>query len=124
MKYSLVKGIAQMPLRRNLIVLFTITLFSLNQSAGLWGAELYGWVHGHYYGPVPYYICNPKVVEIARPGPGAVAAGAVISNPSLSGEAYPSAYPYGYFGAQYRPYSVTHQNYYNDFSQWSFRRGY
>jgi hypothetical protein len=113
-----------MPPRRILFVLFAIVLFSLSPSAYLWGADLYGWIGKQYHGPVPYYICNPKVVAIAQPGPGAVAGGAVISNPSLSGGACPSAYPYGYFGTQSRPYSVTHQNYYNDYSQWSFRRGY
>jgi hypothetical protein len=123
-KFSRNKGTVQMPLRRILFVLFAIALFSMYASGRLLGAELYGWVSGRYHGPVPYYICNPKAVEISQPGPGAIAAGAVISNPSLSGGACPSAYPYGYFGAQTRPYSVTHTNYYHDFSQWSFRRGY
>ena len=110
--------------RRILLVLFAIVLYSLSASADILGAELYGWIHGQYYGPVPYYICNPKVVAVGQPGPGAIAGAAVISNPSLSGGACPSAYPYGYFGAQTRPYSVSFRNYYNDFTQWSFRRGY
>lgn len=110
--------------RRILFFLSAITLFSLCSSADLWGAELYGWVYGRYHGPVPYYMGNPQVIEIAQSGPGAVAAGTAKSYPPVQGEAYPGAYPYGYFGAQSRPYSVTHRNYYNDFSQWSFRRGY
>jgi hypothetical protein len=118
------KGNVQMPLRRILIVFSAIFLFSLSASAGLRGAEQYGWIGKHYYGPVPYYICNPKVVENNETGPVGGGARAVFFNSSLSGGACPSAYPYGYFGTQSRPYSVTHQNYYSDFSQWSFRRGY
>jgi hypothetical protein len=116
-----------MPLRRSFFVLFSIALFSLASSESVWGAELYGWIANHYYGPTPYYLCNPKTVAVIPPippKPGAVPTKAVIVNPSLSGGACPSAYPYGYFGTQYRPYSVTHQNYYNDYIQWSFRRGY
>jgi hypothetical protein len=110
-----------MPPRRILNVLFAITLFSLIQPAGLSGAELYGWIHGCYHGPAPYYIGNPKNIDIAQTVPGV---GAIESYPALQGEASLHAYPYGYFGAQSRPYSVSHRNYYNDFSQWSFRRGY
>jgi hypothetical protein len=110
-----------MPLCRNILVLSAIALFSLTQSAEVFGAELYGWIHGCYHGPAPYYIGNPKNMDIARTVPGA---GAIQSYPAQQGETGLHAYPYGYFGAQTRPYSVSHRNYYNDFSQWSFRRGY
>jgi hypothetical protein len=50
---------------------------------------------------VPYYAENPR--QIARA---------------------PQAYPYGYFGAQYRPYSIIHQGYYHEFFLWSYRTGY
>ena len=41
----------------------------MSATAELWGAEQYGWINRHYYGPVPYYICNPKVVENNDTGP-------------------------------------------------------
>jgi hypothetical protein len=109
--------------RRILFALLAIVMFSLPAPGGLFGAQYYGWIRHEYYGPVPYYICNPKEVENNETGPN-TRGGAVWSNRSLSGGACPSAYPYGYFGTQSRPYSVSHQNYYNDFIQWSFRRGY
>jgi hypothetical protein len=50
---------------------------------------------------IPYYAENPRKIPAA-----------------------PQAYPYGYFGAQYRPYSVIHKGYYHDVFQWSYRTGY
>lgn len=113
-----------MPHRRILNVLLMITLFSLYISAGLSAAEQYGWVYGRYRGPVPYYIGNPKSIDIAQTAPVAVPARNVQSSQPLPSEASLHAYPYGYFGAQYRPYSVSFRNYYNDYSQTSYRRGY
>ena len=109
--------------RRRLFALIAIVLFSLSATGGVFGAELYGWIGRQYYGPKPYYVCNPKMVANDESGPN-TAGGAVYFNPSLTGGACPSAYPYGYFGTQTRPYSVSSRNYYNDFIQWSFRRGY
>jgi hypothetical protein len=106
-------GILGMPFRRILLVLFAISLFSIFQKDLLQAGDQYGWVHGHFRGPVPYYVGNPKPVDPHQK-----------TSAALPVEASPRAYPYGYFGAQYRPYTVSHQNYYNDFSQWSFRRGY
>ncbi|MBN2579496.1 MAG: hypothetical protein JXB10_10930 [Pirellulales bacterium] len=50
---------------------------------------------------VPYYVGNPRQPAPAR-----------------------QAYPYGFFGAQYRPYYVYHKGYYNNFAQWSYRTGF
>ncbi|MGD0517009.1 MAG: hypothetical protein ABSA26_05680 [Thermoguttaceae bacterium] len=113
-----------MPLRRILLFLFAMAFFALSASACLSGAELYGWIHGCYHGPAPYYIVNPKNMDIAQTAPHYAAERAIQSYPAQQGEAGLHAYPYGYFGAQSRPYSVSHVNYYHDFSQWSFRRGY
>jgi len=33
-------------------------------------------------------------------------------------------YQWGYFGAEYRPASISHHGYYGDFTQWGYRRGY
>jgi hypothetical protein len=107
-----------------LLVLLTIALFSLSLPSGLQAAEQYGWGHGHYRGPIPYYIGNPKTINPDKVTPPLYRSGVASSSPSTQREASPRAYPYGYFGAQYRPYVVTGSNYYNDFSQLSLRRGY
>jgi hypothetical protein len=115
------RELSKMPFRRYLNVLVMISAFLLSASAGLSAAEQYGWVYGRYRGPVPYYVGNPKSVDIV---PAAVSANTNQSHPMPPGGANVPAYPYGYFGAQYRPYTVSNRNYYNDFSQLSFRRGY
>jgi hypothetical protein len=119
-----IKGIVMMSMCRKLTVLFATALFLLMQSAWVSGAELYGWIHGHYYGPAPYYLGHPKNVDVAQTAPVNGAERAVQNCPAMQGQAGPAAYPYGYFGAQSRPYSTSHVNFYHDFSQWSFRRGY
>jgi hypothetical protein len=113
-----------MPHRRILNMLLMVTLFSLYASADLLAAEQYGWVYGRYRGPVPYYIGNPKNIEVAQPVPVYVNAKTMQPSAPLPNQANMHAYPYGYFGTQYRPYTVSSRNYYNDFSQTSFRRGY
>jgi hypothetical protein len=102
-----------MPRRCILLVLVTIAMVWISGSGNLHAEELYGWVHKTYHGPIPYYVGNPKNID---PYP--------YAYPPPQGIAGPRAYPYGYFGTQSRPYSVMSENYYSDFSQWSFRRGY
>lgn len=80
-------------------------MLSLSLSTDLKAAEQYGWVNKRYHGPVPYYVGNPRIIEPNQ-------------------DIYPRAYPYGYFGVHYRPYTVSHHNYYNDYSQLSYRQGY
>jgi len=113
-----------MRLRWFLSALLTIALFSLSRSASLSAGEQYGWVKGRYHGPVPYYVGNPKRIEPSQSARAAFAGSTISSSPLQQGDASPRAYPYGYFGAQYRPYSTWHRNYYNDYIQWSFSRGY
>ncbi len=106
-----------------LIVLLMIVLFSLSSAAGLRADEQYGWVRGHYHGPEPYYLGNPKRIEPAQTTPAVFSENTISSCPQPS-NAVKHAYPYGYFGAQYRPYTAWHRNYYNDYIQWTFSRGY
>jgi hypothetical protein len=78
-----------------------IALTALSSSAASsWGYSLGRRVH-LVDRTVPYYAGNPRPIVPARP-----------------------AYPYGYFGAQYRPYSTLHYGYYREFYQWSTRAGY
>ena len=49
----------------------------------------------------PIYAANPKLIK-----------------------SLPPSYPYGYFGAQTRPYTLMHNGYFNDFYQLSTRHGY
>jgi hypothetical protein len=113
-----------MSLNRILELLLAIALFTSAQQTMLKAEEQYGWVKGHYRGPVPYYIGNPRTIPIAEPRPVVLNTKTKQPSPISQVEASPRAYPYGYFGVQYRPYSVSQSNYYKDFSQWSFRRGY
>jgi hypothetical protein len=116
------KGNFQMPFRWIFFALFTIILLSMSWSAGLWAGDQYGWIGRRYYGPVPYYVGNPKLIE---PSPSAAGTISMRSCPPQQSIAGPRAYPYGYFGAQYRPYTNSRRyNYYQDYSQWSFSRGY
>jgi hypothetical protein len=101
-----------MPLYRFLIACVLVCLFSILQPASAQAGELYGWVGRRYYGPTPFYVGNPRGIEPGK------------AFPTLHNDSNPHAYPYGYFGAQYRPYTVTQRNYYHDYDQWSFRRGY
>jgi hypothetical protein len=50
---------------------------------------------------VPYYAGNPRPIPPR-----------------------PVAYPYGYFGAQYRPYFDLHRGYYYTYHQWTYSTGY
>lgn len=113
-----------MSIRQILIVSIAIIIFALFPATGLKAEQWYGWIHGGYYGPVPYYICNPKSIDPDQAASAAYPSGGIVSPGSSQSEPCPRAYPYGYFGAQYRPYTVWHRNYYNDFTQWSYRRGY
>jgi hypothetical protein len=110
-----------MALRRILLVLIGIVLILQLRGLNLAAAEYYSWVHGSYYGPTPYYVGNPKQID---PVQATSAAGASQSSPTQHSGVSPRAYPYGYFGAQYRYYTLSHKNYTNDYIQWSLRRGY
>jgi hypothetical protein len=111
-----------MSIRQFLIASVAIIGFALFPAAGLRAEQWYGWVHGHYHGPPPYYICNPKSVDPNQAAMAAYPNGPVPG--AHQSEPCPRAYPYGYFGAQAHQYTVWHRNYYNDFTQWSYRRGY
>jgi len=109
--------------RRILLILLAITSFLLLLETGLSAGEFYGVVRGRYHGPEPYYVGNPKRVEITQSAITFFPKGTTRSSTPLRWDDT-RAYPYGYFGAQYRPYFVTHRNYTNDYSQWSLMRGY
>jgi hypothetical protein len=113
-----------MPHRRILNVLLMIALFSLFASASVSAADQYGWVNGRYRGPVPYYIGNPKNIPIDQKAPVAVAAQANVPVAPMPRDGSLHAYPYGYFGTQSRSYSFSFRNYYNDYLQTSYGRGY
>ena len=88
-----------MPYRQILMVLFLLSFFALQQPSLLSAAEQYGWIHGRYYGPIPYYVGNPRSIEITQTGSAVFPERKIQSYPSLQGEASPHAYPYGYFVA-------------------------
>jgi hypothetical protein len=111
-----------MSLRRVSIVLLAFILFTLSQSTWLNAVEQYGWINGRYYGPTPYYIGNPKIIDVPPSQPITITGRRKQATTQI--EPNHQAYPYGYFGTQSRAHSVFSSNYYNDFNQWSYRRGY
>ena len=72
----------------------------------------------------PAYQSSLQGVSVGPPGP--------HRYPEYNTGCYPwygygfgvPTYNWGYFGAHYRPFSVSHTGYYNDFVQWGYRRGY
>jgi hypothetical protein len=113
-----------MLLRRVLFIgIFAISLLALPQISEIQAGDMYGWVGRRYYGPKPYYMGNPRIID-PNPVTGGLQTGTKRAPSQTAVDDSRKAYPYGYFGAQYRPYSVSSKNFYNDYSQWSYCRGY
>ncbi|MGW8257952.1 MAG: hypothetical protein ACWGMZ_10740, partial [Thermoguttaceae bacterium] len=53
-----------MPLKYKSLLFLVILLYGISCSM-LSAAEMYGWNRGHYRGPVPYYLYNPKLIEVS-----------------------------------------------------------
>jgi hypothetical protein len=74
--------------------------------------------------PAEVRVETPEGISVGPPGP--------QRYPEYGGGNYPwygygfgvPTYSWGYFGAHYRPMSVSHTGYYNQFVQWGYRRGY
>jgi hypothetical protein len=69
--------------------------------------------------------CNPPLTVVGSPpGP--------YRHPSYPGGNCPwygygfgvPTYGWGYFGVSYRPAVICHHGYYDDYTQWGYRRGY
>jgi hypothetical protein len=80
--------------------------------------EPFGKLAPYWRTPTPYYVCNPKTIMPKRNVPPQTAQYA------RTHMTCPRAYPYGYFGAQPRPYSYKSTGYYDSADQTTFGRGY
>jgi hypothetical protein len=106
-----------MTLRRFCLVLPLLAVFfllSLSPRASVSASEPFGLFRGRVLPAESYYANNPRVIPPVSALPKA----------SSGKEPNVQAYPYGYFGAQSRPYVISHRGSHNDFTQSSFRRGY
>jgi hypothetical protein len=105
-----------MRIRGSLFVLILLGLVVSVTTA--FAGEPFGRLSASLRTPTPYYVGNPKLIPPKKETPFRAAR---YSSEQSTG---PHAYPYGYFGAQTRPYATKHSGYYNDFSQTSYGRGY
>ncbi len=80
--------------------------------------EPFGKLAPYWRAPTPYYVGNPKTIAQKRDVPPQTLQWARTHT------AYPRAYPYGYFGAQARPYRYASSGYYNAADQTTFGWGY
>ena len=72
----------------------------------------------------PYWAGNPKQTVAAPPGPYRYPEYDAARGPWYGYGFGVPTYNWGYFGARYRPASISHRGYYGDFTQWSYRKGY
>lgn len=80
--------------------------------------EPFGKLAPYWRTPTPYYICNPKTIVPKRNAPPPTAQ---FTRTRIT---CPRAYPYGYFGAETRPYYYKSTGYYDSADQTTFGRGY
>jgi hypothetical protein len=115
------EGQYKMPVRFVLLIVITMFVLSLTATDNLLAGNIYGSIHQDQ----PYYLDNPKRIEVEQTrNTSDPKSGNAVSAVAQS-KLHPRAYPYGYFGAQYRPYSTTRtRDYFNSSWQWSFARGY
>jgi hypothetical protein len=96
------------------LVLFGFLAFASTASA----TEPFGRLAPYWRTPTPYYAQNPRLIQPKKDVPPQTVQ---KSRPQPTG---PHAYPYGYFGAQTRPYAAKSFGYYEAFSQTSYGWGY
>jgi hypothetical protein len=101
---------------RRFIALALLALAAMASMAS--AEEPFGRLAPYWRTPTPYYVGNPKLIEPKRDVPPRTAQYARTHS------AYPRAYPYGYFGAQTRPYSYRSTGYYDTADQTTHGWGY
>jgi hypothetical protein len=103
-------------MRSCLKIVLAVFVFAAISSVSF-AEQQYGKLSAYMRTPVPYYVGNPKTYS-----PKAYSYTRTVGNAFT--KSVPRAYPYGYFGAQTRPYSTQSAGYYNDYTQSSSGRGY
>ena len=113
-----------MSLVRRVAVRLLIVALALSQPAPVAGLEWLG-LKKHAAPAAPPAPYNPPPVVVAPPpGPYRHPAYASGNCPWYGYGFGVPTYSWGYFGATYRPASIWHHGYYDDFTQWGYRRGY
>ncbi len=108
--------------RRNLIgVLAAALLLAFSVTTATAGELLDRLLGRHHH--LPDHVDSPWQSAGLPPGPHR------YGEQHVSGQWYGygfgvPVYRWGYFGAHYRPVSIFHKGYYNDYSQWGYRHGY
>ena len=96
------------------LLLFGLVAFATSAFAD----EPFGRLAPYWRTPAPYYVGNPKLILPKTDVPPRTAQHARLQSTG------PHAYPYGYFGAQTRPYASKSFGYYEAYSQTSYGWGY
>jgi hypothetical protein len=104
-------------MRKN-VVLIMLFFGLVAATATVSASEPFGKLAPYWRTPMPYHLQNPRTIPPkTTPAPRT----ADESRAKLVG---PYAYPYGYFGAQTRPYSYKSSGYYKDIPQTTYGWGY
>ncbi len=122
-----------MPSRRHLAIVLLLAAMTLSQPAAAAAGDWLGWRKkatepqsnsqpAHSRRPAVPYTPRPIVVA-SPPGP--------YRSPAYAGK-YPwygygfgvPTYQWGYCGSTFRPVEICHFGYYDDYSQFGYRRGY
>jgi hypothetical protein len=100
------------------IVLAVFVFGGIFTATNSFADQQYGRLSAYMRTPTPYYMGNPKLILPKANISSRTARNATVQTSERR------AYPYGYFGAQTRPYSTKSAGYYNDYTQTSYGRGY
>lgn len=109
--------------RRNLIRILTAALLLAFSVTTATAGELLDRLLGRHYYRLPDHVDSPWQSAGLPPGPHRYGEQHVSGGWYGYGFGVP-VYRWGYFGAHYRPVSIFHKGYYNDYSQWGYRHGY
>lgn len=104
-----------------LLACLTASAFLLPATAQAEPFVLLKKLHGKHTAQNP---SDPSIISLGTPGP--------HRYPEYNTGCYPwygygfgvPTYNWGYFGVNYRAFSVSHKGYYGDYKQWGYRRGY
>jgi len=107
-----------------LSILVYLFLLMLSQPTPVAAGNLLEWMRGHARARPPAYLGNPKQVAPSPPVPHPYYPEHNVHGPWYGYGFGVPTYPWGYFGARYRPAVISHKGYYGNFTQWGYRYGY
>jgi len=110
--------------RPMLAFLACMFLWTLSGPTPATAGDLLARILGRGPSPPPAYLGNPKQIVPSQPAPHPYYPEHNVAGPWYGYGFGVPAYPWGYFGARYRPAVVSHHGYYGDFTQWGYRYGF